>query len=105
MFLTLDTETRIAKSNLDLPLVRDTFSMLGSSKCEVLSVIDLKDAFHSLRLTEESKKYCRILSYYISISMLFWNVYRAESIVKLSWMICYYLLQARNFIKASWKIC
>ena len=26
--------------------------MLGSSKCEVLSVLDLKDAFHSLRLLE-----------------------------------------------------
>ena len=26
----------------------DTFMLLGSSKCEVLSVLDLKDAFHSL---------------------------------------------------------
>ena len=37
---------RIAKNNLAYPLVRDTFSTLGSSKCEVLSVLDLKDAFH-----------------------------------------------------------
>ena len=36
---------RIAKRNLAYPLVRDTFSVLGSSKCEVLSVLDLKDAF------------------------------------------------------------
>ena len=35
--------------------------LLGSSKCEVLSVLDLKDAFHLLRLTENSKKYCGIL--------------------------------------------
>ena len=41
---------RIAKNNLAYPLVRDTFSVLGNSKCEVLSVLDLKDAFHSLRL-------------------------------------------------------
>ena len=41
---------RIAKNNLPYPLVRDTFSVLGSSRCEVLSVLDLKDAFHSLRL-------------------------------------------------------
>ena len=41
---------RIAKNNLAYPSVRDTFSMLGNSKCEVLSVLDLKDAFHSLRL-------------------------------------------------------
>ena len=40
---------RIAKNNLAYHLLKDTFSVLGSSKCEVLSVIDLKDAFHSLR--------------------------------------------------------
>ena len=40
---------RIAKNNLVYPLLKDTFSVLGSSKCEVLSVLDLKDAFHSLR--------------------------------------------------------
>ena len=39
---------RIAKSNLAYLLLKDTFSVLGSSKCEVLSVLDLKDAFHSL---------------------------------------------------------
>ena len=32
---------RIAKNNLAYPLVRDTFSVLGSSKCKVLSVLDL----------------------------------------------------------------
>ena len=38
----------IAKNNLAYPLLKDTFLMLGSSKCEVMSVLDLKDAFHSL---------------------------------------------------------
>ena len=47
---------RIAKNNLAYPLLRDTFSMLGNSKCKVLSVLDLKDAFHSLRLSEKFKK-------------------------------------------------
>ena len=42
---------RIAKNNLAYPLVRDTLSVLGNSKCEVLSVLDLKDAFHSLILS------------------------------------------------------
>ena len=46
---------RIAKNNLAYPLVRDTFFVLGSSKCEVLLVLDLKDAFHSLRLSESKK--------------------------------------------------
>ena len=62
---------RIAKKNLAYPLVRDTFSVLGNSKCEVLSVLDLKDAFHSLRLSENSKRYCGILQYFSSPSYLY----------------------------------
>ena len=54
----------IAKNNLAYPLLKDTFSMLGSAKCEVMSVLDLKDAFHSIRLTEKSKKFCGILPYF-----------------------------------------
>ena len=59
---------RIAKNNLVYPLVKDTFSVLGNSKCEVLSVLDLKDAFHSLRLSKNSKKYCGILPHFGSSS-------------------------------------
>ena len=62
---------RIVKNNLAYPLVRDTFSVLGNSKCEVLSVLDLKDVFHSLRLSENSKKYCGILPYFGSTSYLY----------------------------------
>ena len=62
---------RIAKNNLAHPLVRDTFSVLGNSRCEVLSVLDLKDAFHSLRLSENSKRYCGILPYFGSSSYLY----------------------------------
>ena len=35
----------IAKNNLGYALVRDTFSVLGNSKCKVLLVLDLKDVF------------------------------------------------------------
>ena len=62
---------RIAKNNLAYPLLKDTFTMLGNSKCEVMSVLDLKDAFYSLRLTEKSKKYCGILPYFGSTSYLY----------------------------------
>ena len=47
---------RIAKNNLAYPLVRDTFSVLGNSKCEALLVLDLKDPLHLLRLLEDSKE-------------------------------------------------
>ena len=59
---------RIAKNNLAYPLVKDMFLELGSFKCEVLSVLNLKDAFHLLRLLETSKRYCRILPYFGSTS-------------------------------------
>ena len=62
---------RIAKNNLAYPLLKDTFSALGSSRCEVISVLYLKDAFHSLRLSENSKKYCRILPYFRTTSYLY----------------------------------
>ena len=62
---------RIAKNNLAYPLLKDIFTLLGDSKCEVLLVLDLKDAFHSLRLNESSKKYCGILPYFGSVSYLY----------------------------------
>ena len=65
---------RIAKNNLAYPLLKDTFTLLGSSKCEILSVLDLKDAFHSLRLTENSKKYCHTLAaHHTCIKECLWN--------------------------------
>ena len=57
---------RIAKNNLAYPLLKDTFSLLGSSRCEVLSELDLKDAFHSLRLSENSKD---IMEYYHTLEV------------------------------------
>ena len=61
----------IAKNNLAYPLLKDMFRLLGSSKCEVLSVLDLKDAFHSLKLTVNSKKYCGILPHFGSALYLY----------------------------------
>ena len=61
---------RIAKNNLAYPLLRDTFALLGSSKCKVMSVL-LKDAFHSLWSSEKSQKYCGILPYFGSASCLY----------------------------------
>ena len=57
---------RIVKNNLAYPLVSNTLSVLGNFKCEVLSVLDLKDAFHLL-----SKRYCGILPYFGSTSYLY----------------------------------
>ena len=63
--------SRIAKTNLAFPLVRDMLSMIGSSKYEILLVINLENDFHSMRCTEESKKYCRMLPYFGRASYLY----------------------------------
>ena len=65
---------RIAKNNLAYTLLKDTFSVLGSSRCNVLSVLDLKDAFHSLRLSQNLKRYYGILPYFGSTSYLYQRV-------------------------------
>ena len=64
-------DLQITKNNLAYPLLKDTFTLLGSFKCGVLSVLDLKDALHLLRLSENSKKYCGILPYFGSASYLY----------------------------------
>ena len=95
---------RIAKNNLAYPLVRDTFLTLGSSKCEVLSILDLKDAFHSLRLSENSKKYCGILPYFGSLSYLYQRMPMGLNISSSIWQ-CYInailsCLQSKKYCKA-----
>ena len=76
---------RIPKNNLAYPLVRDSFSVLGNSKCKVLSVLDLKDAFHSLQHSEDSKRYCGILPYFGSASYLHLRMPMGLNISPLIW--------------------
>ena len=76
---------RIAKNNLAYPLVRDTFVVLGNSKCEVLSVLNLKDAFHSLRFSEDSKRYCGSLPYFGSASYIYQRMPMGLNISPLIW--------------------
>ena len=95
---------RIAKNNLAYPLVRDTFSVLGSSKCEVLSILDLSDAFHSLRLSENSRKYCGILPYFGSSSYLYQRMPVGLNISPSMWQsyinVILNCLQSKKYCKA-----
>ena len=95
---------RIVKNNLAYPLVRDMFSILGSSKCEVLSVLYQKDAFHSLSQSENSKRYCGILPYFGSTSYLYQRMPMGLTISPSIWqsyinaiLDC---LQSRKYCKA-----
>ena len=56
--------TRIRRHNTATPLLRDIYQMLGKSHSEILTCVDLKDAFHSLKLTDKAKDYCGILPYF-----------------------------------------
>ena len=56
--------TRILRRNTSIPLMRDVLSILCNSKCEVMSCVDIKDAYHSIPLTEKSKEYYGILPYF-----------------------------------------
>ena len=55
---------KLIKINHAFPLVRDCIEQLGRKKCHYLSAIDLRDAFHTLRLALSSQKYCGITPYY-----------------------------------------
>ena len=55
---------KLVKINHAFPLVRDCIEQLGRKKCHYLSMIDLRDAFHMLRLALSSQKYCGITPYY-----------------------------------------
>ena len=54
---------KLVKINHTFQLVRDCIEQLGRKKCHYLSTIDLRDAFHTLRLALSSQKYCGITPY------------------------------------------
>ena len=54
---------------------------IGASKCEVMSVLDLRDAYHTLPLAVESQKYCGITPYYGYPTCIYaweWECYAAQ---------------------------
>ena len=86
--------TRILRRNTSIPLMSDVLSILGNSECEVVSCVDIKDAYNSIKLTEKSKEYCGILPYFGSL------IYRYEVLpmgiasAPQIWMDCIILIMA-----------
>ena len=58
------SNSRLVRKNYSFPLVKDVIQILESSECKLISVIDLRDAYHTFRLSAESQKYCSITPYY-----------------------------------------
>ena len=94
---------RIAKNNVAYPLVKDMFSVLGNSNCEVLSVLDLKDTFHLLKLSEDSKRCCSILPYFGSTLYIYQRMPMGLNISPSIWQsyinAILECLQSRNIVK------
>ena len=56
--------SRIQRINHPFPLLSETIKRIGNSNTKVLSVIDLKSAFHCIPLSKSAQKYTGIASYH-----------------------------------------
>ena len=63
--------SRLVVLQPSIPLIRDAIQIIGASGCEVISLIDLRDAYHTLPLSPKSKKYCGITPYYGSSTYIY----------------------------------
>ena len=77
--------SRLITLQPSIPLVRDAIKILGSSGCEVLSLTDLRDAYHTLRLSKRSQKFCGITPYYGSDSYLYQRLGMGLSVLPVIW--------------------
>ena len=77
--------SRLVTLQPSIPLVRDAIQILGNSGAEVLSLADLRDAYHTLRLSKKSQKYCGITPYYGSDSYLYQRLGMGLSVSPAIW--------------------
>ena len=77
--------SRLVTLQPSIPLVRDAIQILGHSEAEVLSLADLRDAYHTLRLSKKSQKYCGITPYYGSDSYLYQRLGMGLSVSPAIW--------------------
>ena len=77
--------SRLVTLQPSIPLVRDAVQILGASGCEILSLADLRDAYHTLRLSERSKKFCGITPYHGSDSYLYQRLGMGLSVSPAIW--------------------
>ena len=77
--------SRLVSLQPSIPLVKDAIQILGASGCEILSLADLRDAYHTLRLSERSKKFCGITPYYGSDSYLYQKLGMGLSVSPVIW--------------------
>ena len=93
--------SRLVTLQPSIPLVRDSIQILGSSSCEVLLLTDLRDAYHTLRLSKTSQKFCGSTPYYGSDSYLYQRLGMGLSVSPAIWQnfIQRVLQEIPNYIK------
>jgi hypothetical protein len=78
--------SRIVRRNTTTPLMRDIFNTLGRAKLDILSCIDLKDAYHSIKLSKEAKELCGIVPYFGAPCYRFERMPQGLSISPAKWI-------------------
>ena len=56
--------SRLKLLQCSLPLMRDAIQNLGQADAEIASILDLRDAFHTLRVTARSQKFLGVMPYF-----------------------------------------
>ena len=92
---------KLVKINHAFPLVRDCIEQLGRKKCHYLSTIDLRDAFHTLRLVLSSQKYYFITLYYGSPTYHYLRMGMGMSVSPQIWQQFVDLVFQDDFIKCK----
>ena len=46
------------------PLIKDIYNIQGNLHCQIMSCVDIKDAYRNIRLNPRSKEFCGILPYF-----------------------------------------
>ena len=90
---------KLPKINHALYLVQDCIEQLGRSKCDYMSTINLRDAFHTLQLAKTSQKYCGITSYYGSPTYHYLCMGMGMSVSPQIWQQFIYLIFQDDIIK------
>ena len=63
--------SKLASVQLAFPLIRDVLAKIGSSGATLFTVVDLRDAYHSLLLAEDSRQLCGITPYFGSYTYVY----------------------------------
>ena len=85
---------RLGRVNHVFSIVHDCLEAIGTSKCEVMNVLDLWDAYHTLPLAADSQKYCGRTPYYGCLTYVYLRMVMGMSCSRALW---------QQFVHIIWK--